>query len=261
MQDSEFAGKKVVLTGAAGVFGKWTARAFAERGAVLCLSDVREEPLRELAADLPAEAGEHLTHVTDLETPDSIEDLVRLVEGRWSAPDVLVNNAGIYPNKLLLDMGLDDWNGVMDVNLTAPFLLTRGMAQLMVEQGASGSVVNVTSGAAYTTSAGAGHYSTSKAGLAMLTRAFALELSGQGIRVNAVSPGFAPGSEVSRLADAYVEAMVETIPLGRTSGPGDAPEAILFLCSESASYITGTTITVDGGRSAGNLRLSAAKNL
>ena len=260
MQDGEFAGKRVVLTGAAGVFGGWMARAFAERGAVLCLSDSRAEPLNQLIDRLSAGTGEHIRHVTNLEDPASIESLVRLVEERWSAPDILVNNAGIYPNRLLLEMPLKEWNGVMDVNLTAPFLLTQGLARQMVKGGIAGSIVNITSGAAYTTSAGAGHYSTSKAGLAMLTRAFALELSPHRIRVNAVSPGFAPGSEVSPLADTYVEAMKDTIPLGRTSGPKDAPEAVLFLCSESASYITGTTVTVDGGRSAGNLRLSAAKN-
>lgn len=142
----------------------------------------------------------------------------------------------------------------MDVNLTAPFLLTRDLARLMIKDQVRGAVVNITSAAANTTRLGSGHYSTSKAGLAMLTRAYALELAPHGIRVNAVSPGFAPGSKVSTLDDHYIATVEASIPLGRTSGPCDAAEAVLFLCSKRASYITGTTLTVDGGRSAGTFK-------
>jgi 3-oxoacyl-[acyl-carrier protein] reductase len=247
---NEFQGKRVVVTGAAGVYGRWIAGAFARRGACLLLSDRRGEALAALAGQLDG-AQEVVTHSTELLDPQSIQDLVRTVREQWGTPDIVINNAGIYPYQPLLGTSLDDWHRIMDVNLTAPFLITRDLARLMIDQGVPGSIVNMTSGAATTTRPGSGPYSTSKAALSMLTRTYALELAPYGIRVNAVSPGFAPGSEVSRLDEDYVEMMSRTIPLGRTSGPHDSSEAVLFLCSDRASYITGTTLTVDGGRSAG----------
>ncbi|MHB8619130.1 MAG: SDR family NAD(P)-dependent oxidoreductase, partial [Chloroflexota bacterium] len=212
---------------------------------------LRPEPLEALAGELRRQGAEVLTRIVDLRQPDDIATLAAFVAGQWRSADILVNMAGIYPHQMLLDMKLGDWLAVMDLNLTAPFLLTRDIAMLMIEQGVHGSIINVTSGAASATRPGSGHYSTSKAGLAMLTRAYALELAPHGIRVNAVSPGFAPGSEVSVINEEYVAMMKKTIPLGRTSGPDDSSQAILYLCSERAAYVTGTTLTVDGGRSAG----------
>ena len=139
----------------------------------------------------------------------------------------------------------------VSLSTTAPFILTRDLARLLVAAGDGGAIVNISSTAAETTSVGSGHYSASKAGMAMITRAFALELAPHKIRVNAVTPGFAPGSVVSPLSDEYARRMIESIPLGRASGPHDASEAVLFLCSERASFITGTTLHVEGGRSAG----------
>lgn len=246
-----FSGARVVITGAVGVHGAWIAEAFAGQGARLLLSDVRAAELRALASRLAPSAAEVIEHPTDVADRTSLGALVEVVRERWGAPDILVNNAGIYPQEPLLDLPTERWDLVMSINLTAPFILTRDLAGLMIAAGVRGAIVNITSGAAKTTSVGAGHYSASKAALAMITRAFALELAPHGIRVNDVSPGFAPGSAVSRLTDEYVERMVESIPLGRTSGPNDASEAVLFLCSERASFITGTMLSVDGGRSAG----------
>lgn len=254
MSDQEFADKRVVVTGAAGVFGRWIAHSFAAQNSRLCLSDYREERLTALANELSLTEDEVIIHPANLNHPNSIDALARLIEERWGAADIVINNAGIYPRRMLLEMSAEEWNEILNVNLTAPFLITQKLASLMIKEKVSGSVINITSGAASTTSAQSGHYSTSKAGLAMLTRAFALELAPYQIRVNAVSPGFSPGSEVSLLTDEYTKNMIDTIPLGRTSGPHDAPEAIMFLCSERASFITGTTLSVDGGRSAGTFR-------
>jgi 3-oxoacyl-[acyl-carrier protein] reductase len=251
MKDGEFRGRRVVVTGAAGVYGKWIAEAFAGEGARLLLIDFREGPLRATAEALRARAAEVLTHACDLRDPAATVAIADLVREHWQAPDILVNNAGVYPHQPIMDMHLGDWNAVMELNVTAPFLLTQALARLMIDAGVRGSVVNMSSGAANTTRPGSVHYSTSKAALSMLTRGYALELAPHGIRVNAVSPGFAPGSEVSHLNDDYVAMMTTSIPMGRTSGPHDSSQAILFLCSAAAVYITGTTLVCDGGRAAG----------
>lgn len=251
---TQFVGKKVVITGAAGVFGKWIAEAFAKVGADLWLSDIREAELQKLAQSPALQSVTCYTHRTDLTDAASIRDLADRIREVWGAPDILINNAAIYRRNELLKMSLEEWNEAMDVNVTAPFLLTQLLANQMIAEGKKGSIINMSSGAAVNTQIGGGYYSTGKAALAMLTRAFALELAPYNIRVNSVGPGFAPGSEVSTLSPEYIQNMISTIPLGRTSGPNDAPMAILFLCSEQASFITGAMLAVDGGRTAGTYK-------
>jgi 3-oxoacyl-[acyl-carrier protein] reductase len=256
-ETDEFKGKRVVITGAAGIFGGWIAKAFAARGARLCLTDSRGDKLSELTEGKAFQDTELVSFQTDLTKPDEISELCAAIEKKWGAADFLINNAALYPRHRLLDMSLSDWEGIMSVNVTAPFLLTQAVARLMIRESVRGVVINISSGAAIGVQIGGGPYSTSKAALAMLTRAWALELAPHGIRVNAVGPGVAPGSEVSLLSDDYVSKMVDTIPLGRTSGPSDAPEAILFLCSPRASFITGAVLNVDGGRTAGTYKKNA----
>ena len=248
-----FAGTRAVVTGAGGIFGRRIAAAFARAGARLCLSDPRPDVLERLPGELGLTGDAPLLHATELRDEGSILDLTRLVERAWGAPEVLINNAGVYPRGHLLDTPADEWDRIMDVNLRAPFLLTREVARLMIAAGIHGSVVNITSGAARNVRTGSVPYGTSKVALERLTAGLALELAPHGIRVNAVSPGFAPGSTVSPLSPGYVEAMLARIPLGRASGPDDAPNAILFLCSARASFITGATLAVDGGNSLGTV--------
>jgi 3-oxoacyl-[acyl-carrier protein] reductase len=252
--NQQFSGKKVIITGAAGIFGTWIAQAFAKEGASLCLTDIREQELNALAADPLFKDCELILHPTNLLDPESMNELVGLVEEKWSAPDILINNAGMYHRQTLLEMPLEDWEQIMGLNVSAPFLLTQKFAKLMIKDHIQGSIINVGSGASLTVQIGGGHYSTTKAALSMLTRAYSLELAPYQIRVNTVAPGFAPGSKVSHLEDDYVQNMISEIPLGRTSGPNDAPQAILYLCSEQASFITGTTLYVDGGKTAGKFK-------
>ena len=254
-----FDAARVVVTGAGGIFGRRIAAAFARAGARLCLSDPRPDVLEQLPAELGLPGESTLRHATELREEASILDLVRLVARAWGAPDILINNAGVYPRGSLLDVPVDEWDRIMDVNLRAPFILTREMARLMIAAGIHGSVVNITSGAAQRVRTGSVPYSTSKAALERLTAGLALELAPHRIRVNAVSPGFAPGSIVSPLSPEYVEAMLARIPLGRASGPDDAPSAILFLCSAQASFITGATLAVDGGNALGTVDPTAGE--
>ncbi|TDD83793.1 SDR family oxidoreductase [Actinomadura darangshiensis] len=243
----EFAGKRVVITGAAGVIGTWTAEAFAAEGADLLLTDGRPGAVAELAGRLDAHAVP-----ADLSTGDGVTALTEAIDARWPTADILVNNAGIYPRTPLPETERAEVERLFDVNVIAPYQLARHVIGTMTAAGAAGSVVNLSSGAAKRPTRTGGVYSATKAALEMLTRWLALESGEAGIRVNAVGPGFAPGSEVSALPAEHVAKMTAAIPLHRTSGPGDAPSAILWLCSSAASFVTGTTLDVDGGRTAGD---------
>jgi 3-oxoacyl-[acyl-carrier protein] reductase len=244
---AEHQGSRVVVTGAAGLFGSWIAEAFAAAGADLLLTDARSEPLAALAGRLGAR---HV--VADLAEPDGLRRAGAAVAGTWDSPDVLVNNAGLYPRTPIPDTGPEQVRRILDVNVTAPFELSRRAIASMISARVPGRIVNISSGAALRPGAGGSVYAASKAAVESLTRGMALEVAPHGIRINAVQPGFAPGSEVNSLSQAHIAAMRARIPLGRTSGPYDAAAAVLWLASDEASFVTGTTLAVDGGRTAGD---------
>jgi len=249
----EFRGRKVVLTGACGVLGRWIADAFAKVGARLCLSDHDDRALHQLADELEIAESGGLTHVTELTDAVSIEALVATVEAAWGAPDIVINNAGVYPSGFLIDIDAAEWDRILGVNLRAPFLVSRDFAKLMIARRQPGNIVNVSSGAARKMRRTVVPYCISKTALDRLTKGFALELAEFGIRVNAVEPGFAPGSAASPLTLAHVEATLGQIPLGRGTTQADVANAILYLCSAKAGYVTGATLSVDGGNSIGSL--------
>lgn len=241
---AELSGARVVITGAAGVFGGWLAEAFANAGADLLLTDSREPELSTLADRLGARAV-----VADLATDAG---LAAVGDAMTPAPDVLVNNAGLYPRTPIAETTPADVRRILDVNVVALYELSRRAVAAMIAAGIQGRIVNISSGAAVRPGATGSVYAASKAAVEVLTRSLALEVSGHGIRVNAVQPGFAPGSSVSELSSTHIDGMLARIPLGRTSGPDDAPAAVLWLASGESSFVTGTTIAVDGGRTAGD---------
>ncbi|HSZ41460.1 MAG TPA: SDR family oxidoreductase [Trebonia sp.] len=243
----EYAGARVVITGACGIFGTWLAEAFAAAGARLLLTDARAEPLDALAGRLGATAV-----AADLADTGELGALTAAIGRAWESPDVLVNNAGVYPRTPLATTEPADVRRILDINVVAPFELSRQVIALMIKAGVKGRVVNISSGAAVRPGATGSVYAASKAAIETLTRSMALEVARDGIRVNAVQPGFAPGSEVSALSADHVTSMLARIPLGRTSGPNDMAAAVLWVCSSDASFVTGTTIAVDGGRTAGD---------
>jgi 3-oxoacyl-[acyl-carrier protein] reductase len=256
--EGRFAGQGVVITGACGIYGGWIAQAFARAGAKLCLTDRDAAATQAVLAGIDAAAGS-LAVAADLLDAADVSRLVEAVGAAWGAPDILVNNAGAYPSGFLLDTEAAEWDRIMGLNLRAPFLLTKGLATLMVQAGRKGSVVNISSGASRKMRRSVVPYCVSKTALDRLTKGFAIELAEYGIRVNAVEPGFAAGSQASPLTDAHVAATVAAIPLGRPSGPDDAANAVMFLCSPEAGYVTGATLSVDGGNSIGALAVYQAK--
>ena len=254
---NEFQGKKVIVTGAGGIIGGWIAEAFAREGALVCLTDRSLERIESRKASLDGKG--HLALAADLTDAASLSAFADHVARAWGAPDILVNNAGIYPSGFLLDISFDDWDAIFDINLRAPFILSQLFAKQMIAAGKGGSIVNISSGAARKMRTTVVPYCTSKTALDRLTKGFAIELAEYGIRVNAVEPGFAAGSDVSALTQDHVSNVTASIPLGRASSAADVGAAVLYVSSEAAAYMTGATITVDGGNSIGSQVVFQAK--
>jgi 3-oxoacyl-[acyl-carrier protein] reductase len=255
---SEFKNKRVLVTGACGIIGGWIAKSFLEAGAHVCLTDARAHALDKLAADLELGTGSFV-HTADLTDAAAIDDLARAVDERWSAPDIVINNAGIYPSGFLLDIDAAEWDRIFDINLRAPFLVTRATTRLMIRHKVKGNVVNISSGAAHKMRRTVVPYCTSKTALDRLTKGFALELAEFGIRVNALEPGFAAGSETQHLTPEHIAATTAAIPLGRASMQSDIAQALFYLCGPGAAFVTGTTLAVDGGNAIGNMAVYQQK--
>jgi 3-oxoacyl-[acyl-carrier protein] reductase len=253
-----FTGKIVIITGAAGIYGRQFSKAFAREGATLVLTDRKAAGLNTLARELALPGERTRLLPADLSDERAIADFVAEVGRSTGCPDIVVNNAGIYPFGGLLDTSPAMWDEIMAINLKAPFLLTQGFARLMIEAGVKGSIVCIGSGAAHVLRTNGLAYCVSKRGLDWLVKGMALELARFGIRVNAVEPGLATGSAQASFPPGYVENMTARIPLGRMAGEHEAADAVLFLCSEKAAYITGAAIPVDGGSAIPRRALSPA---
>ena len=251
-------GKRALVTGACGVIGRWIAETLHEAGAVLALTDAREDELAALAAPLGL-GGESFTKAADLTDEASIKALAAEIGTRWGAVDILVNNAGIYPSGFLLDTSTEEFDRIFSVNLRAPFILTREIATQMVRQGVKGSIINISSGASRKMRRTVVPYCTSKTALDRLTKGFGVELAEFGIRVNALEPGFAAGSKVSDLTEAHIQSTISQIPLGRPSSREDVGNGLLYLASSASAYVTGATLTIDGGNSIGSLAVHQDK--
>ena len=192
---------------------------------------------------------------TDVRSAEAVDAAMAHIADVHDGVDVAVNNAAIYPNTAVVDMGEDEWDAVLDTNLKGAFLFLRAAARAMLAQRRGGKLCAITSGAYRSARRGAAHYCASKAGLVLLAQTLALELAEHQINVNVVSPGFIevglrPGVSVD-----YREQIKHDIPLGHFGEPTDIAAAVAFLCSDDAKFVTGSVLTVDGGSGAGRFHL------
>jgi 3-oxoacyl-[acyl-carrier protein] reductase len=236
-------GKTALITGASGGIGAAIARMLHAQGALVALSGTRQDALTALADELGSRALIFPANLQDAAAPDS---LIAAVEATSGPLHVLVNNAGLTRDTLALRMKDEDWSTVLDVDLTAPFRLSRAALRGMLRRRA-GRIVNISSIVGTTGNPGQANYAAAKAGLEGMTRALALEVASRGVTVNAVAPGFIETAMTDALNDEQRTRLLANIPLGRMGRPDDVAAAVLYLASDEASWITGTTVHVNGG--------------
>lgn len=247
-------GKIAIVTGAAAGLGRRMALDLASEGAIVVAVDRDDKGVGETRALLNPDSSLSLT--ADLLEDGSANEIVEASVDTFGGPDILVNCAGIFPTSPALEISAGEWDAVLGTNLRAPFLLSRAVASWMVDNNRSGNVVNIASSAAAVARPGIAHYCASKAGLVMLTKALAVEWAEHGIRVNAVAPGLVetPGvEELLKTTEGRSEhrQKVARIPMSRPASTREVSEAVIFLASDAATFVTGETLFVDGGYSAG----------
>ena len=234
------------VTGASRGIGKACALALAESGARVALAARHKEKLEEVAAEIRSRSGEAYVIELDLASDDSIKQAFAVTAKEFGRIDILVNNAGITRDNLALRMRKDDWNAVLETNLTGAFRAIQQVLQGMMRE-RWGRIINITSVVGEAGNAGQANYAASKAGLIGLTKSMAQEMASRHITVNAVSPGFIDTEMTSVLSDEIRAKVMEAIPLRRLGKPEDVAAAVRFLASEEAGFITGHVLAVNGG--------------
>jgi 3-oxoacyl-[acyl-carrier protein] reductase len=235
-----------VVTGAARGLGREIATTLGGRGYTVAVADVDDARADDVARSIEAGGGRAAAFHLDVSSSADVNRVFPAICAGPGQPLVLVNNAGIYPDDTLLEMTEAQWDRVLDVNLKGTFLCAQAFARLRIAAGGGGVIVNLASTAAFSARIGAGHYSASKAGVAMLTKSLAQELGPHGIRANAVAPGLIE-VEGDRVSADYKRNFLPNIPIGRVGRPGDIAALVAFLVSDAAEFITGACIPVDGG--------------
>lgn len=234
-----------IVTGAGRGLGREIAHLLSRRGMAVACADV-DASAEATATSISDAGGRALGLRIDVRDAASIDEAFAKTMDSLGAPRALVNNAGIYPDNTLLDMPEASWDAVLDTNLKGTFLCAQRFARVCIGAGGGGAIVNLASTAAFSSRVGAAHYTASKAGVVALTRSMAQEWGPHGIRVNAVAPGLIE-VEGHRVAPNYKQSFLPMIPLGRVGEPRNVAEAVAFLVSDAADFITGIVIPVDGG--------------
>lgn len=236
-------GKVALITGAAGGLGDKIARTLYAQGAKLALTDMRLEPMEALKKEL----GDNVEcFVANLSKPEEIAELIKNVEEKFGQIDILVNNAGLTRDNLFMRMSDEDWQLVLDVNLSAGFKLAKACIRGMMKR-RYGRIIGIASVVGVMGNAGQANYSASKAGMIAMNKCLAQEVGSRGITVNSVAPGFIRTAMTDVLPDDVKAALLNKIPQGKLGEAQDIANAVAFLASDEAQYITGQTLHVNGG--------------
>ena len=239
----DLTGKKALVTGATGGIGAAIAKALHARGASVALSGTRTGVLEEITNSL----GQRAHAVTcNLSDPEEVENLIPTVLDDLGGLDILVNNAGITRDNLAIRIKSEDWQAVLEVNLTAAFTLTRNSMRTMMKQ-RWGRVINITSVVGVTGNAGQANYAASKAGIIGMSKSLAQELAPRNITVNCIAPGFIETAMTDELSDKQKEAILTMVPSGRLGHVDEIAAGAIYLASEEAAYVTGQTLHINGG--------------
>lgn len=239
----DLAGRTALVTGASGGIGAAIARALHGRGATVMLTGRRADALAALAGELGERA--HVAEA-DLSAPDAADALIKQAEAAMERVDILVNNAGLTRDGLAMRMKDEDWQAVIDVNLTAAFRLSRAALRGMM-RARFGRIISITSVVGQTGNPGQANYAASKAGIAGMTKALAAEVASRGVTVNCVAPGFITTAMTESLSEEQKAALKERIPAARFGSPEDVAACVVFLASAEAGYVTGQSLHVNGG--------------
>ncbi len=245
-QMQKLSGRVAIVTGASRGIGRAIAIALAAEGAKVAVNYASSSgSANEVVATITQTGGEAIALQADVSQSDQVDHLIKTVMDRWGRIDILVNNAGITRDTLLMRMKLEDWQAVIDLNLSGVFLCTRAVAKIMLKQKA-GRIINIASVAGQMGNPGQGNYSAAKAGVIGFTKTIAKELASRGITVNAVAPGFITTDMTKDLKG--TEELLKYIPLGRFGQPEEVAGLVRFLAADpAAAYITGQVMNVDGG--------------
>ena len=235
--------KTVFLTGSTGGIGKEIAFQMSSLGAKMILTGTNEERLKNLSNKLPNE-NDYI--VSDLNNSQNIEDLTNQIIERGYLIDILINNAGITKDNLFLRMKEDEWASVLNINLHSTVLLTQKIIKGMIKR-KTGRIIFITSIIGHSGNSGQSNYSASKAGVAAFSKSIAAEVASRGITVNCIAPGFIKTPMTDKLTDDQQDKILKNIPISRLGLPSDVASACIYLSSDEASFVTGSTLHVNGG--------------
>jgi len=247
----DLTGKVAIVTGSGRGIGKAIAIKLAEAGATIVINDVGDAiPAEQTVAEIKAMNRQAMAVMADVSSSPDVARLVDTTITTYGKVDILVNNAGITRDQLTMRMTDEDWDKVLAIDLKSVFLCTRAVLRPMMKQ-RSGKIISISSIVGIIGNAGQANYASAKAGIIGFTKTIAKEVGSRGITVNAVAPGFIDTPMTQSLPEERRQTMLNGIPLGYLGTPRDVAEAVAFLASEEARYITGQVITVDGGISLG----------
>lgn len=238
--------KVAIITGASQGIGKGMAETFSKAGAHVACVSRNKDNLKSVADSLIENGGAASFYTCDVSSLDAFQNTIKEIAENHGSVDILVNNAGVCKDKLIMRMSEDDWNKVININLNGAFNGIKAVSQIMIKQRA-GRIINISSIVGLIGNPGQANYAASKAGLIGLSKSAAKELAPRGITVNAIAPGYIATDMTDQITDQAEENLITKIPLGRIGSPSDIAASALFLASDEARYITGQTLTVDGG--------------